>query len=43
MRFTGGLTDVGTPSGWLPPNASLAVEDPALAPALREALDMVAA
>jgi UTP--glucose-1-phosphate uridylyltransferase len=43
VEFTGELLDVGTPAGWLVTNARLALEDPALAAALRTALEPVTA
>jgi UTP--glucose-1-phosphate uridylyltransferase len=43
VEFTGELLDVGTPAGWLATNARLALHDPALAGALRAAMEMVTA
>jgi UTP--glucose-1-phosphate uridylyltransferase len=43
VEFSGELLDVGTPAGWLATNARLGAEHPDLGPALRAALEMVAA
>ncbi len=43
VEFTGELLDVGTPAGWLATNARLALDDPAMAAALRAAIELVTA
>jgi UTP-glucose-1-phosphate uridylyltransferase len=40
VEFTGELLDVGTPAGWLATNARLALQDPTLGTALRDALQV---
>lgn len=43
VEFTGELLDVGTPGGWLATNARLAMLDPTLGAALRDALQVAQA
>ncbi len=43
VEFTGELLDVGTPAGWLATNARLALDDPTLGAALRDAMQTVTA